>query len=458
MRLSQWFTLIAVLVAGRAPAAPWIAGPVDTMPATSLPEASFHHSVSGPGGFLVVWTSLAPGGTDLYGARVAPAAGPTTPFPISTATGNQQDPAAAVTGNHFVVVWDDDRNQNTVNIYGARVSFDGGVLEPAGILISGGPNAQKFVPFPACSPAECLVVWSERVMDWNIMGTRVRFDLSPVSGDYFINKGPAGQFTPIVVAVDGGYFTAWSDDRNGPLLDYRYYASGLDADGGPFDPLGVEASPLASSIYDRSGLADDGSRRWLAFSSLTDAGRVVTVGAFNPGGGLTNSSQFGLPSTNGLGRTSLTFDGTRLWLAFEVFELDAGVSVQGLRLFVDGGLEDPAPLVMMANASNPVLSSDQKGTVLLTAVRSPGALQYQFFSSDNDAGVDAGVADGGRDAGTMDAGTIDAGTMDAGTSPRRLVVGCGCATAGPAPWILLLALSWLNRRRRSRPGFEPNPT
>ena len=55
---------------------------------------------------------------------------------ISTAAGNQQRPALAFDGTNYLVVWADHRSGTDYDIYGARVSTAGAVLDATGIAIS----------------------------------------------------------------------------------------------------------------------------------------------------------------------------------------------------------------------------------------------------------------------------------------------------------------------------------
>lgn len=440
-----------MLLTASAAADPWFTGPLFTVPATQPQVPSTVGGAYGAGNYLLVWSQ--PGNSlDVHGALVSPAAFmAAAPFVVSNADGGQELPSAAFVGTHFNVVWNDLRDPSSVNIYGARVALDGGALDPAGIPISVAPSAQKYIPNVACHPLECLVVWSERFPDWNITGARVGLDLAARSGDVFVVNSPSGQFQPRLVAVDGGYVLAFTDDRVA-LNAYGIYVARLDLDGGSLDGPGFAASStLTTDAYERAPLADDGTRRWLTMPALQDGG-VIIFGAVNPPFGLADSTVLRPPTGMKLGTSTLTFDGTHLWLAYEVLAADGGASIYGRRVFVDGGFNDPAPTLMIPNAQAPYLLSDRSGTVLLAGVSVNGPLVYQVFRTSllTDAGVEPdGGVDAGLDAGTdggVDAG-LDAGT-DAGISPRTLTVGSHCASAGSTPMILLAALAWATRRRR----------
>ena len=93
--------------------------------------------------FLVVWADGRSGPSyDIYGARVSRAGAVLdgAGIPISTAANDQFAPAVAFDGTNFLVVWTDGRSGASYDIYGARVSRAGAVLDGAGIPISTAAN------------------------------------------------------------------------------------------------------------------------------------------------------------------------------------------------------------------------------------------------------------------------------------------------------------------------------
>jgi len=98
------------------------------------PRASF-----GGGVFLVVWQDLRNGKDwDVYAARITPNGKVLDPDGILVSGGphNQAKPQLAWDGQSFLVVWQDFRNGKLYQIYAARVSADGKVLEPQGIKLA----------------------------------------------------------------------------------------------------------------------------------------------------------------------------------------------------------------------------------------------------------------------------------------------------------------------------------
>ena len=87
--------------------------------------------VSG-GNYLIAWQEMLMGG-DIYGARLSPDGSllDELGFPISNAPSSQWGPHLAFDGTNAFVVWSDGRSGNG-DIYGARVSQAGTVLDPQG--------------------------------------------------------------------------------------------------------------------------------------------------------------------------------------------------------------------------------------------------------------------------------------------------------------------------------------
>jgi hypothetical protein len=154
--------------------------------------------------YLVVWEDRRPGDySDIYGQRLS-AAGTLlgTNFPISTAARDQRTPAVAYnsTNNEFLVVWHDLRPRESVggdDIYGQRVSGVGGLLGGE-ILISTITVRYRETPAVAYNSTsnEFLVVW-DTVGGGSgdclcIYGRRVSFAGALLGGEFPIQEEEHG--------------------------------------------------------------------------------------------------------------------------------------------------------------------------------------------------------------------------------------------------------------------------
>jgi hypothetical protein len=122
---------------------------------------------------LVVWGHDS-GFFDITGARVTPAGVVLDPtgIAISTVPGDQRRPGLVFDGSNYLVAWDDARSGN-YEIYGARVSSAGVVADPGGIPVSTG-TGNRFQPVLAFDGADTLVVWDDsRAGNRDIYGARL---------------------------------------------------------------------------------------------------------------------------------------------------------------------------------------------------------------------------------------------------------------------------------------------
>jgi len=127
--------------------------------------------------YLVVWADRRNDHDyDIYGTRVSPAGSVLDPagIRISIAAGDQEAPAVAFDGTRYLVVWQDYRSGSTYDIYGARVSTAGTVVDASGIAVTTAANSQQ-VPDVAFDGARYLVVWQDyrSGSNYDIYGARV---------------------------------------------------------------------------------------------------------------------------------------------------------------------------------------------------------------------------------------------------------------------------------------------
>ena len=110
-----------------------------------------------------MWQDRRNGSWDIYGAIVNQSGVVTHgDIVICNAAGDQVRPRVAYDAgsNQYVVVWSDPRS-GTADIYGARVSPAGTVLDANGVLVSGAAGAQFS---PASSSAAASTSWSGRIV------------------------------------------------------------------------------------------------------------------------------------------------------------------------------------------------------------------------------------------------------------------------------------------------------
>jgi hypothetical protein len=190
--------------------------------------------------YLVVWEHDPHDG--IFGARVTPAGEVLDRFsmPISTAY-YSANPDVAFDGDNFLVVWQDDRAVGNMDIYGARVSRDGVVLDTANVLISGAAGKQSY-PAIVFDGSNYLVVWQDRRRgEWDIYGARVTPSgaVEDTSG-IRISTSDRSRYYP-AIAFDGtNSLVIWQDYRYTGSADL--YATRVDTEGAVLDSAGILVS------------------------------------------------------------------------------------------------------------------------------------------------------------------------------------------------------------------------
>ena len=188
---------------------------------------------------------------------------------ISNAPNIQYNPDVAFGGGYYMVVWSDGRTVPYYQIYGARVTPGGSVMEPSGILV--GPNNTLFQYYPslAFGGTRFLAVWTYGTSPYQIMGRFI--NTNGTLGDTIMVAIPGGYTYGTRLASNGtNYFVAWVEYTGS---DYAAKGVVLDNNGarimGPFT--------IASGIYyyNSMGLAFDGHNFIVTYSIL--AGSVYQI-------------------------------------------------------------------------------------------------------------------------------------------------------------------------------------
>jgi hypothetical protein len=202
--------------------------------------------------FLVVWDEYhGSTGYDIYGMRVSSDGTvlDTTGIPISTATNSQYDPVVAFNGTNFLVAWEDYRSGTSYDIYGARVSSDGTVLDTSGILISTATNSQ-YDPVVAFNGTNFLVAWQDyrSGTSYDIYGARVSSNGTVLDTSGILISSTTNYKEHPSVAHNGMYFlVVWTESRSS--TGYDIYGARVSSTGTVLDTSGISISAATSSQY-----------------------------------------------------------------------------------------------------------------------------------------------------------------------------------------------------------------
>ncbi len=160
----------------------------------------------------------------------------------SNAYATQSSPAIAFGGVNYLVVWEDERINTSRDIFAARVSSSGEVLDPIGISICTYSNLQTGAK-AAGGDQNYLVVWTDyRNESYDIYGARIDFSGNVLDPDGFpISTGSEWESYPDVAWDGNNFFVVWTDDRNFTTYD-DIYGTRVTSSGQVLDPRGIQIS------------------------------------------------------------------------------------------------------------------------------------------------------------------------------------------------------------------------
>lgn len=149
--------------------------------------------------------------------------------PIAMDFNIQVGAQAAFNGEVFLVVWEDDRGGWPWDVYGARVTASGRMLDGSGFRIAA-PRGGAFVPTVATDGTEFLVVWE----DWrnydggdrrtDVYGALVLADGTVVERDIPISTARDYQQNVELAWTGSSYLAVWEDARSGPVGQFSGHA------------------------------------------------------------------------------------------------------------------------------------------------------------------------------------------------------------------------------------------
>ncbi|MEO0108465.1 MAG: hypothetical protein ABIK62_04755, partial [candidate division WOR-3 bacterium] len=190
--------------------------------------------------YLVAWADYRVDNLDIYGARVSPTGIvlDTTSIPIADSIYWEGSPAVCATSNGFLVVWDAEYDPR--NIRAARVTSTGQVLDHNGSVVVPNPSSQ-ILPRIAFDGTNALVVWSDDRADFgDIYGARVTpagqvLDSVGIS----IASAPNLQYMADICFDGTNYILAWEDSRNNSAVP-DIYGARVTVGGQVLDTCGIQ--------------------------------------------------------------------------------------------------------------------------------------------------------------------------------------------------------------------------
>jgi hypothetical protein len=222
--------------------------------------------------YLVVWRQAPGSRADVYGARVTSSGvvQDTHGIAISTSLREHYTPRVASNGSNYFVVWAEYHPGNGWDIYGTRVTSGGVVQDTSGIAIANYPSEQ-YDPAVTSNGSEYFVVWTDYREDNNhdIYGARVSGEgvVLDTSGIGVCTQA-SNQFAPAVTFDGTSYVVAWADHRDSTVWDI--YATQVTPAGGVVTANGDQVAWDVRMYEEQVALASAGNQQSLIVYSRYD--------------------------------------------------------------------------------------------------------------------------------------------------------------------------------------------
>ncbi len=295
--------------------------------------------------FLVAWRDARIGWYfDIYGARVTPGGTVLDPsgFVISQAVQAQEDPAIGFDGANFLVVWQDQRSYPDVyDIYGARVTPQGTVLDPLGFVISHAASAQQH-PAIGFDGTNLLVVWQDYRSGVDIYGARVTPGGTVLDSSGFVISQASDEPRYPALAFDGANFlVVWQDS---PLMNI--YGARVTPAGAVLDPQGILVT-MYPDLPEYPAIAFDGTNFLVAWDGNRSGSDCDIYGArVTPAGAVLDTSGLVISqAANGQYAPALGFDGASSLVVWHDYRSGSDFDFYGARVTPAGVVFAEGPVV-----------------------------------------------------------------------------------------------------------------
>jgi hypothetical protein len=249
--------------------------------------------------------------TDIYGALVEPGGNVMNAFFVSDYDSIPTRPKVCFGGDNYFVVWEDLRNcsrqGSPLDIYGARVTTEGRVLDPLGIPIFTRYNINEEYQDIAYDGRNYLIVCNVGGgLVCNVYGARVAQDGTVIDTNGFLIHHSRDQAIFPAVAFNGSkYLVAW---REGPGSRAFICGAFVSPDASVSDTFRISFDPpYVGPSYRAPVIASNGNDFFVAWERDTaPTGRCFGTRVTNEGIALDTA---GIP-LGGRYPTALVFDGT----------------------------------------------------------------------------------------------------------------------------------------------------
>jgi len=193
---------------------------------------------------------------DIAACRLSPAGDvlDAQPLAVSSAADLQERPRIAFGGGVFLVVWHDIRNGRDWDVYAARVSPEGKALDPDGLLVCGGAHNQA-LPDVCWDGRAFQVAWQDYRSGrrYEVYGARVSVEgrvLDPGGRLLATDKPPYSRINPVLAhRGQGSSLLFWlgggrlPGGRNGVVAGAHLVQAGQASGKPTFEDTNVRSTP-----------------------------------------------------------------------------------------------------------------------------------------------------------------------------------------------------------------------
>lgn len=301
--------------------------------------------------YLVAWEDRRTGAADIYASFVETTGAVVSPtgFTVSIASSDQGAPAVEWTGTQFLVIWQDRRAGTSLDIYAARVTSAGAVLDGNGFAVSTAAGDQSSPSVDCSAPGNCLAAWRDgrSGMNFDIYGARIDASagiLDPAG--IAISTAPNAQRSPAVAWDGTDYMVAWQDFR-APGGGGSIIAARVTTGGTVLDAQGILIASGTNNALRSLSAASNGSNTLIVFVGDRSIANFHIYGSrIDAAGNLLDATEILVSaSSNAQVDPAIAWDGVNHLVVWEDYR--TGVAdLYGARINPSGVILDPAGILI----------------------------------------------------------------------------------------------------------------
>ena len=336
--------------------------------------------------YLVVWEDFRnrPFETDIYAARVSPTGQVLDPqcIEICAEDGDQSYPAVAFDGVNFVVAWQDERDGQP-DIYAARVTPAGQLVDTEAIPVAWESSRDERYPTVVAGDTVTLVAWESEWLDYDIEGRRIGRSGEVLDPDA-IEISPAENGKMPASAFDGTNFLVVYHDRQNRNTDI--YGTKVGQDGTVLNAeFRISLGDTAEEMDARA--AFDGNNFLVVWETERPGNWEIHATRLTPNCTVLDSPGFLIDRTSRYEEDAdedVVFDGTDFVVVWEDLRNNPETTdIYGARVSTSGQVLEQFPVVRQpANQYAPRLARGAGNQLLLAYESWTGTYQGRLFNID----------------------------------------------------------------------------